>query len=241
MTEEEKDLIKQEIIEQLRFDSALIDELTPAKALNDGDLFEIDGGRYVSWSRLCSEFRVQATLDQYRHVDRGPWQEGEMYYAGETNPYTGLIEISHVWYFGCKFRCLVTGTQEPPTWNSTDWEFEEGDPLFKVYLTGGPSKVNMRKSRFTLKLQGQKYYQDVTDSILPQDVVWTRYTEDRDGNPRTASDTIWAARRGDSGKSIDITPEDFDVGDGGPTKCAFTVTVLLRDGTEASGTYSYKR
>ena len=155
-------------------------------------------------------------------------------YRGETEDY----EQSVVEYYGCQWLCNVTGTHNPPSWNATDWTFYMGDPNFKAELLGGPRSVNPRQFRFTLRLLATKYNQDVTMYVLPQDVVWTRYTEDRDGNPRTVSDTIWATRRGGSGKEIELTQDDLD---GRPMVCVFTATVTLRDGTEVSGTYSYKR
>ncbi len=237
MTEQEKDTLREEILEQLRFDAALIEELTPVNALKADDKFEIDGGRYVNFSRLISEIRLEQTLDTFRHVDRGQWKEGEMYYAGDNNPYTGLVETSHVWYCGCKFRCLVTGTKEPPRWDSPDWEFEEGDASFQVYFTGGPSAVPPRSFKFTLTIHAKKYRQDVTGDILPQDVAWTRYSEDKDGNERVASDIIWATKRGGSGLQITLTEDDIDaLSLGVPKVCIFTATVTLRDGEKKSAT-----
>ncbi len=245
MTEQEKETMMEEILEQLKFDSLLIEDLTPVLSLKDTDKFELDGGRYIEFARLLSEIRFDAVLDKYRHVDRGNWKEGEMYYAGVFNPDTGLIETSHVWYCGCKFRCLVTGTTNPPRWDCTDWEFEEGDPMFRIYLTGGLPFVRPTQFRFTLVIVATRYNQDVTSEILPEDVAWTRYSEDRDGNERTASDNIWATRRGASGLSIELTQADLDTDiNGVPPICIFRATVILRDGEEpttVSLTYGYNK
>lgn len=233
MTGQEREELIQDILGQIKYDSLCIEDLVPAVRLDDHDKFELHGGRYVEFFRLVSAIRTEATLDRYRHVERGEWVLGEMYYAGELNPATGMIETSHVWYLGCKYRCLVSGTTEPPLWSSIDWEFEEGDPSFRVYFTGGPAAVNPRSFKITLTLKAEKYNQDVTSSILPQDVVWSRYSEDRDGNERTASDTIWATKRVGSGLSMDLTEEDIDTDiNGVPKVCIFTATVTLRDGTE---------
>lgn len=52
MTEQEKSLLKDEIVQQIMFDSKMVEQLTPAIKLSDDDLFEIDGGRYVSFKVL---------------------------------------------------------------------------------------------------------------------------------------------------------------------------------------------
>ena len=166
-------------------------------------------------------------------VDRGQWVAGASYFAGDFNPETNSKERSHVWYFGCKFKCLVTGTQSPPRWNSPDWEFEEGDPHFRVSLQGGLPYVNPYDFKIKLKVIGEKYCQDVTEDILPKDVVWTRYTEDYEGNVRTDSDLIWSKRRGKSGMNIELTNADLDSGSlGVPKVCIFSATVMLRDGEQ---------
>ena len=105
---------------------------------------------------------------------------------------------------------------------------------------GGPAAVNPAKFRFALRIRAEKFNQDVTDSILPQDVVWTRYSEDKEGNERVASDTIWATRRGGSGLTIELTEADLDTDiNGVPPVCVFTATVTLRDGTAQTATYGY--
>ena len=169
---------------------------------------------------------------------RGSFSEDADYYGGDTlRETTGDYEQSVVEYYGCQWLCNRTGTHSAPSWKSTDWTFYLGDSSFRVELRGGPAAVNPRKFRFTLSVIGEKGGQDVTADILPQDVVWTRYTADSGGNERVESDTIWATRRGGSGTSIEITEADLDAGLGVPDVCIFTATVTLRDGTEHSVEY----
>ena len=169
---------------------------------------------------------------------RGSFSEDADYYGGDTlRETTGDYEQSVVEYYGCQWLCNRTGTHSAPSWKSTDWTFYLGDSSFRVELRGGPAAVNPRKFRFALSVIGEKGGQDVTADILPQDVVWTRYTEDSGGNERVESDTIWATRRGGSGTSIEITEADLDAGLGVPDVCIFTATVTLRDGTEHSVEY----
>ena len=54
MTQQELNIIKNEILDQIALDSKLIEELVPETSLKDTDLFEINGGRYVSFKTLRS-------------------------------------------------------------------------------------------------------------------------------------------------------------------------------------------
>ena len=47
MTENEKKIIKNEILQELLLESRLIEELMPVSSVQDTDKFELDGGRYV--------------------------------------------------------------------------------------------------------------------------------------------------------------------------------------------------
>lgn len=229
MTEEERDSIKEEILEQIKFESSLIEELVPAVALKDNDKFELDNGRYVEFARLCSEIRLQNTLDKYRHVDRGPWMAGEEYYAGETNPYSGLIETSHVWYFGCKFRCLVTGTPNPPSWDCPDWEFEEGNPFLTLTWVGSEDSVFEENPQITLEVNAFLYNQDLTeDPRLKWD--WTRQSW-HVGIEDTVSDSIWNDAHANIGtNALTLVAADMNYQFGTrPEKLVYRVTATLLD------------
>lgn len=52
MTQQELTLLKNEILDQIQLDSRLIEQLAPETELTDTDLFEISGGRYVSFGTL---------------------------------------------------------------------------------------------------------------------------------------------------------------------------------------------
>ncbi|MDE6009835.1 MAG: hypothetical protein K2F87_00115 [Muribaculaceae bacterium] len=208
-------------------------DLDPATALHP------EGGYF---KYLMAENFIE--LDHLGHPKptlrfRGAFSGTEMYYAGDTD--TGVAgyryEQSVVEYCGCQWLCNRTGTHQAPSWKSTDWTFYMGDSTFRVNLVGGPAAVNPRKFRFTLSVTAEKGGQDVTADILPQDVVWTRYTEDSAGNGRVASDTIWATKRGGAGMDLLLTEADLDSGTGVPEVCVFTATVTLRDGTQQTVEY----
>lgn len=164
------------------------------------------------------------------YVDRGQWVEGENYYFEALNPDTEIYEISDVWYYGCKWRCCKNLTKTAPAWNNTDWAMIEGNPAFTVEFNDTDILFDPDRFDLTLRIIAKIYNLDVTDDILPADVVWTRYSEDANGVERVASDNAWAIRRGGAGKSIHLTRDDIDFNGYVPKVVRFTATVTLRDG-----------
>lgn len=163
-------------------------------------------------------------------IDRGPWAAGAAYYCEALNPETGIYEISDVWYMGCKWRCAKTGTNTPPAWNNTDWAMVEGNPQFTVEFADTDYIFDPDRFSLTLSIIARLYNMDITDDILAADVEWTRYSEDANGVPRTASDNAWALKRAGAGKSISLTIEDCDLNGYMPRTLKFIATVTLRDG-----------
>lgn len=164
------------------------------------------------------------------YVDRGQYDPSATYYNAAVNPDTGQYETSDVWYLGCKWRCMVTGTTTAPAWNSTDWAMVEGNPEFTVEFADTDYLFDPDRFDVTLRIIAKLYNMVITDDILDADVVWTRYSEDADGNPRTASDNAWAIRRAGAGKSMHLTVADCDFNGYIPRTLRFTATVTLRDG-----------
>lgn len=164
------------------------------------------------------------------YVDRGQWIEGENYYFEALNPDTEIYEISDVWYYGCKWRCCKNLTKTAPAWNNTDWAMIEGNPAFTVEFNDTDILFDPDRFDLTLRIIAKIYNLDVTDDILPADVVWTRYSEDDNGVERVASDNAWAIRRGAAGKSIHLTRDDIDFNGYVPIVVRFAATVTLRDG-----------
>ena len=163
-------------------------------------------------------------------IDRGPWAAGAAYYCEALNPETGIYEISDVWYMGCKWRCAKTGTTTAPAWNNTDWAMVEGNPQFTVEFADTDYIFDPDRFSLTLTIIARLYNMAITDVILPADVEWTRYSEDANGVPRTASDNAWALKRAGAGKSLSLTIEDCDLNGYMPRTLKFIATVTLRDG-----------
>ena len=177
------------------------------------------------------------------YVDRGNWvaNPSEAYHCAHLNSVTGVYETSDVWYLGCKWRCLIEGATDTPRWNSTQWAMVEGNPDFTIDLESSRGdSFDFDNFGTVLTVHGRLNNQDVTADILAADVEWTRYSEDAQGNPRTASDNVWAARRAGSGKSLTLTQEDIDFdGVALPKVLRYIATATLRDGMSAQAAYEY--
>jgi hypothetical protein len=167
--------------------------------------------------------------------DRGAWNqedaEAGKYHNNSVNE-DGEYEITDVWHNGCKWRCMKDGATTAPAWNSTAWAMIEGNPDFSVDFAEPEQLYDLDNFSMPLTLVCKLYNFDVTDDILDEDVEWTRYSEDAEGNPRTASDNLWALNHAGTGKAIAITYDDLDAqtSSGFPRTVRFTATVTLRDG-----------
>ena len=192
---------------------------------NDQDYVYVRG--LIAQDIIRIDYQGQPLVE---YVDRGQYDPNASYYNATVNPATGQYETSDVWYLGCKWRCMVTGTTAAPAWNSTDWAMVEGNPEFTVEFADTDYLFDPDRFDVTLRIIAKLYNMVITDDILPQDVVWTRYSEDESGNPRTASDNAWAIRRAGAGKSIRLTAADCDFNGYIPPVIRFTATVTLRDG-----------
>lgn len=163
--------------------------------------------------------------------DRGFWS---LEVAQSDNPYTaGKETVDTVWHYGCRWKCLVTGTTDEPRYASTGWAMCEGNPNFTIDIESengwafDASQLQEGVVFTTLSVTGELYNRDVTDSILDTDVSWTRDT----GN--VSEDNAWAIKRADAGKTLTLTPDDLGA-EFGRTKmvCSFKATALLRDGEQ---------
>lgn len=161
--------------------------------------------------------------------DRGFWS---LEVAQSENPYTAGEEmVDTVWHYGCRWKCLVTGTTDEPRYASTGWAMIEGNPAFSIDIESengwafDSTQLQEGVVFTTLTVTGQLYNRDVTEHILDTDVSWTRDT----GN--VSEDNAWAIKRADAGKTLTLTPDDLGA-EFGRTKmvCSFKATALLRDG-----------
>lgn len=164
------------------------------------------------------------------YVDRGEWHANSNYYCEAQNPTTGVWEISDVWYMGCKYRCCYNLTTTAPAWNNTHWAMIEGNPDFTVDFEDTDYLFDPDRFAVALTIIAKLHNIVITNDILDADVIWTRYSEDEQGNERVASDNAWALRRAGAGKSMSLTAADIDFNGYVPPVVRFTATVTLRDG-----------
>ena len=166
--------------------------------------------------------------------DRGFWS---LEVAQSDNPYTsGKEMVDTVWHYGCRWKCLVTGTTDEPRYASTGWAMIEGNPAFAIDIDSSngwqfdADRISDRDESgdyivFTeLIVSGLLYNQDVTDNILDSDVTWTRDT----GN--VSEDNAWAIKRASAGKRLSLTLDDLGTDYMTRSSCSFKATALLRDG-----------
>ena len=159
--------------------------------------------------------------------DRGFWS---LEVAQSDTPYTaGKETVDTVWHYGCRWKCLVTGTTDEPRYASTGWAMIEGNPNFTIDIESengwafDASQLQEGVVFTTLSVTGELYNRDVTDSILDTDVSWTRDT----GN--VSEDNAWAIKRADAGKTLTLTVDDLGIDFTRKGVCSFKATALLRD------------
>ena len=162
--------------------------------------------------------------------DRGFWS---LEVAQSENPYTvGKDTVDTVWHYGCRWKCLVTGTTDEPRYASTGWAMIEGNPAFSIDIESengwafDATQLQEGVVFTTLSVTGQLYNRDVTEHILDTDVSWTRDT----GN--VSEDNAWAIKRADAGKALTLTVDDLGIDFTRKGVCSFKATALLRDGQQ---------
>ena len=158
-------------------------------------------------------------------VDRGFWS-AEV--ASSDNPYTNTQERADtVWHYGCKWKCLMTGTADEPQYAAAGWAMLEGNPEFTIGI--GSTKgwyFDIETFSTTLYITSKLYNRDVTDHILDADVSWTRDT----GN--VSEDNAWAVKRAGAGKNLPLTIDDLGPNYTNMRVCTFKAQALLRDGQQ---------
>lgn len=166
-------------------------------------------------------------------VDRGAWQKDALYYHAAMNPDSGVLETSDVWHYGCRWRCMKTGTRTEPKWNSPDWLMIEGDARLEVGFEEKEQLYNLDDFEARLTLYVRLYGRNIVDELPTGAIRWSRYSESSTTGAREASDAAWAARNEHSGKSVLLRVADLDLEDGQiPKTVRFTATVRVDLGDE---------
>lgn len=175
-------------------------------------------------------------------VDRGKWS---LETAQGDSPYRSTnTEVHDVWYYGCRWRCLVDKTTDEPRYASTGWAFVEGNPEFSIdisssngfrfsknYIFGCRDDLGELQPFTIITIRGILYNNDVTEHLT--NVVWTRDT----GNP--TEDNKWAQQVAQRKDQIHLPLTGSDLGDNWGTNnpCVFKCSAEIRDGEVLTSEY----
>lgn len=166
-------------------------------------------------------------------VDRGAWWKDALYYHAAMNPDSGVLETSDVWHYGCRWRCMKTGTRTEPKWNAPDWLMIEGDARLEVGFEEKEQLYNLDDFEARLTLYVRLYGRNIVDELPTEAIRWSRYSESSTTGAREASDAAWTARNEYSGKSVLLRVGDLDLEDGQmPQLIRFTAMVRVDMGNE---------
>lgn len=175
-------------------------------------------------------------------VDRGKWS---LETAQGDSPYRSTnTEVHDVWYYGCRWRCLIDKTTDEPRYASTGWAFVEGNPEFSIdisssngfrfsknYIFGCRDDLGELQPFTIITIRGILYNNDVTEHLT--NVVWTRDT----GNP--TEDNRWAQQVAQRKDQIHLPLTGSDLGDNWGTNnpCIFKCSAEIKDGEVLTSEY----
>ena len=194
-----------------------------------------DGAIYTKW--IAAENFVRKDYEgnvKVDIVDRGSWS---LETAKGDAPYRCIAtEVHDVWHNGCRWRCLLDKTLLEPRYASQGWAFVEGNPEFTCKIFGAEQtfdadSISQRGDDgnypvfTTLSVKSYLYNEDVTEYVLPTNVIWTRDS----GNAN--EDNIWAITHAKAGFSVPLTWEDLGKNAAERMVCSFKVTVEIIDET----------
>ena len=162
--------------------------------------------------------------------DAGVWAEGRTYLDGSTPDAQGRLVTHDVWHNGQRWRCVVanvSASSNAPGVGSSFWVFVAGDDELHVSFAEPEMLASLNDFRYPLTVTARWHGEDVTPLIADSDVVWERYTENREGVERAVLDAQWTAANSGRGRSILLTLPDLDLGSDGIGVTRFTATVTF--------------
>jgi hypothetical protein len=180
---------------------------------------------------------------QTQEVYRGAWSADV---AASDQPYRRIVNdvttptgsTSHVlavhtvYHRGCKWACLTDMTTLEPKWNSSAWQFLEGDSNYSIRFSAYPSE-RVRINAVNMVITAQVYYGnlDVTDELLAlpgTDIQWTR------NSGIIPEDNAWHPALGVTKNILNITNQDMATNWLTVQRVGFVITVFIPTG---DGTY----
>lgn len=163
--------------------------------------------------------------------NRGPWSAAD----AVNNPYQSTPEIfDAVYYIGCKWMCLVTGTTQEPKWNATDWAMIEGNSELTLEFSSN-NGYNFFAGKVDAEFTPIVYwgYNDISEDVLPGDWSWTR------DSGQVTEDNAWSVAHANNGRILHLTNEDMPNNWGATRKVKFTCTAYVRDGAGSINVENY--
>ena len=155
-------------------------------------------------------------------IDTGPWKAGVIYNDGSKFPY----DQHDVWHHNCKWRCIIDGTTEEPSYKSTSWSIITDNNKLSLIIETDSSQFYRPNSGYNTILEATVYHgtEDITNIIEDTDWRWSRET----GNIIT--DNAWNAVHENNTTTVEITESDFGNPIDGST--TFICEAFVRDGKE---------
>lgn len=163
--------------------------------------------------------------------NRGPWSSED----AVNNPYQSTDTVyDAVYYIGCKWMCLVTGTTQEPKWNATDWAQIEGNSELSLTFSSN-NGYNFFAGKVNAEFTPIVYwgYNDISADVLPGDWSWTR------DSGQVTEDNAWSVAHANNGRILHLTNEDMPSNWGTTRKVKFTCTAYVRDGAGSTNVENY--
>ena len=157
--------------------------------------------------------------------NRGPWSSED----AVNNPYQSTDTVyDAVYYIGCKWMCLVTGTLQEPKWNATDWAQIEGNSELTLEFSSS-NGYTFFAGKVDTEITPVVYwgYNDISADVLAGDWSWTR------DSGQVTEDNAWSVAHANNGRILHLTNEDMPSNWGAMRKVKFTCTAYVRDGIES--------
>ena len=155
-------------------------------------------------------------------IDTGPWKAGVIYNDGSQPPY----DQHDVWHHNCKWRCIIDGTTEEPSYRSPNWSVVTDNNKLSLIIETESSQFYRPNSGYNTILEATVYHgtEDITNSIEDTDWRWSRETGD------IITDNAWNAVHENNTTIVQITESDFGNPLDGST--TFICEAFVRDGKD---------
>lgn len=210
----------------------------------------IDGRDYLYAQGVVVGDFIKVDIDGapiLNYVDCGEWVDGSsiaepsigngIYLYAEKNDVSLQWETSDVWWKGCKWRCMQhqpvvsggTTTYHEPGWNSSYWQFLEGDNQFRMEFASSMG-YRFRRGSVNTTFVPTLYVgnEDITDEIATQYWYWTRTSDVTTAESR-AADTVWNSNHTRM-KTLTITDSDMPAWWATDNRIKFICHVTISDG-----------